>query len=362
MSDSDVHDNEMDGPHDFDDVSTEALIEGSGHDVDPALADLLGDMRVAYVSTSPAVGAELAALIGSPVPAAAPSPRRFTRMRPSIIAKIGAAAAAVFAASGGLAVAGALPAPVQDAISHIGIGASTSSGHHHHSAVETSDSGDTTTTVDTTAPTSVPAAATPTTETENHGSEVSGVAHDSSTTGCEHGHAVAAVASGGKSQGQPCPDTRPTVGDGTTPTSVDENHDGTGDDNEPGNSQGATTTSRATAIATTATARRPRRSHLRTVVTTTAATATAAPTMGATRRAATTVARAAEATAAPPAATESTTANPPFAVRMRPAPNVGAGRVACCGTFRGHALRSLTGSGTQHVDVEPCWRDLDDAI
>ena len=66
-------------------------------------------------------------------------------MRSSIIAKAGAAAAAVFAATGGLAVAHALPASMQDAASEIGIGAPARHGHHAHEAIEVEPEHSTTT-------------------------------------------------------------------------------------------------------------------------------------------------------------------------------------------------------------------------
>ncbi len=101
--------------------------------------------------------------------------------------------------------------------------------------------------------TSVPGAATSTTvHKDNHGGEVSDVAHDPDLEGCAHGHAVADIASGGKSQGKACPTTGTTVpgnngeagdgdGDGnesTPPTGVGHggNGQGNGADNGQGNS------------------------------------------------------------------------------------------------------------------------------
>ena len=57
MSDDDVHPNEMNTPHDFDDNATDALLSGHGRDIDPRVADVLGDMRTVYASQLPAVGA-----------------------------------------------------------------------------------------------------------------------------------------------------------------------------------------------------------------------------------------------------------------------------------------------------------------
>jgi len=122
MSPDGVHRNEMDGPHDFDDAAAEALIRGAGADIDRRVAETLFEMRAAYVSTPPAVGGTLAALIGAGPPVAPRAAGKFERARSSLLAKVGVAAAAVVAATGGLAVAGALPAPVQDAVSHLGVG------------------------------------------------------------------------------------------------------------------------------------------------------------------------------------------------------------------------------------------------
>ena len=100
MSTGDVSPNEMNAPDDFDDAAAEALLRGQGREVDSRLADLVGDMRVAYTSTPPALGAELSALIDGAAPApavVARHSRRFERMRSSTIAKVGVAIAAMFA-------------------------------------------------------------------------------------------------------------------------------------------------------------------------------------------------------------------------------------------------------------------------
>ncbi len=132
MSGDDVYPYEMNEPDDFDEAAGDALLSGNGRDA--RLADLLGDIRVAYTSTPPTVGAELSALMQAPQPAATQSflSRRFEQMRLSILAKVGVAAATIVAATGGLAAANALPAPVQDAVSHLGIAASSHGGAHHH--------------------------------------------------------------------------------------------------------------------------------------------------------------------------------------------------------------------------------------
>jgi hypothetical protein len=58
---------------------------------------------------------------------------------------------------------------------------------------------------------------------KNHGAEVSAVAHDDSTHGCEHGRAVSSVASG-RTKDKPCPsheaDGKDDGGDEATPPST----------------------------------------------------------------------------------------------------------------------------------------------
>ena len=250
MSHEDVHGDEMDGHQDFDDTTAEALLAGAGADADPRLAETIRDVRVAFRSTLPPVGAELAAFVGLPEPVADLAPRRFERTRASLLAKAGAAAAAVVAVTGGLAVAGALPAPVQDAVSHIGLGPSRDA---HSDKDADADAGKTsvavakrtTTTAVHGSSTTVPTSTTPTTHADNHGAEVSEVAHNHDLTGCEHGRAVSAVASNCKAQDKPCPTTTTTVAgtngkhdgessghEGTPPTSVG-GHRGLGQGNAP---------------------------------------------------------------------------------------------------------------------------------
>jgi hypothetical protein len=244
MSNDDVHPNEMNAPHDFDDAATDALLSGGGRDVDPRLADLIGDMRVAYTSTPPAVGAELAALMAATPPAPAPSAlsRRFESMRSSMLAKIGTATAAVVAATGGLAIAQALPAPVQDAVSHLGVGASS----HHSADAEPADEESTTSTssVDPSS-TTLPAGPSSTTAPrDNHGGEVSAVARDHSDDGCNHGAKVSAVASDGRSNNEADPscETSTSIADGSTTTTVkDDEGDSNETDKNPGEEHDATT-------------------------------------------------------------------------------------------------------------------------
>ncbi|MEA2637237.1 MAG: hypothetical protein QOE18_294, partial [Chloroflexota bacterium] len=128
MSGHGVYPNEMNEPPDLDEATIEALISGTGGETDLALADLISDMRTAYTSVLPPPNAELSVLMGIAQPlAASAGVSRFERMRASMLAKIGAATAALLAATGGLGIAHALPGPVQDAVSHLGIG---SSSHH----------------------------------------------------------------------------------------------------------------------------------------------------------------------------------------------------------------------------------------
>lgn len=126
-------------------------------------------------------------------------------MRTSIIAKAATATAALLAATGGLAVAHALPAPVQDAVSHIGIGSPANSGGSGTPSVDdTSTKGDPTSTT-IAADTTVPGDTTPTTAAavDTQGDGTTDGSHDEVTT--------------------------TTVADGTTPTSM---HVDLGDNNQ----------------------------------------------------------------------------------------------------------------------------------
>jgi hypothetical protein len=117
MTSGDVDGDEMDGMNDMDDATAEALISGLGSDADPVLSDLLGDVRVAYRSQTPAMSEALASFVAgqtSPLPAK----RRIPKMRSLLTAKVAAVAASILAGTGGLAVAGALPGPVQSVMSH----------------------------------------------------------------------------------------------------------------------------------------------------------------------------------------------------------------------------------------------------
>jgi hypothetical protein len=229
MTDHDVCPNEMNEPQHLDPSAIEPLLSGAGHEIAPRLAELIGDMRVAYATILPPASAELSALLGTTalVAAASPAPRRLEKMRSSLLAKIAGATAALLAATGGLAVAHALPGPVQNAVSDLGIGAPA---NHKSRATSTPDS---TTTL---GPTTTTVATNPTPTTANHGAVVSGVAHDHSITGCDHGAAVSNVASDGRSQDNAqrpstatthsasCSTSTTTTVESTTSATADINH------------------------------------------------------------------------------------------------------------------------------------------
>ncbi len=238
MSDYDVHPNEMNEPQNLDPSAIEPLLSGAGHEIAPRLAELIGDMRVAYASILPTASRELSAFLGTiaPVPASSPVPRRFEKMRSSMLAKVGGVTAVLLAATGGLAVAQALPGPVQNAVSDLGIGAPA----HHKSA--------TTSTVESTTPlgpTTTTVATNPIPTTANHGAVVSGVAHDHSSTGCDHGAAVSDVASDGRSQhnAQTPSTTTMHAGSCNTSTSTTVESTTTTTDVNHGDHGGATATS-----------------------------------------------------------------------------------------------------------------------
>jgi hypothetical protein len=222
MSNHDVGPNEMNETPAFDENAIAALLAGDGHSVSPQLADLVSDMRMAYTSVAPTAGAEVAAFMGTAAVAAPIVSRRFERMRASMLARMGAAASVVIAATGGLAVAGALPGPVQNLVSHVGIASSS----HGRSDSAPGLASSTTT---STEPTETTFSTSTTVAEDNHGAVVSGVAHDDSLSGCEHGAAVSAVASDGRSNndGQSTPNSNAATnwhdGSCTTPTTTVDN-------------------------------------------------------------------------------------------------------------------------------------------
>ena len=124
MSADGVYDDDMEDLPDFD---------------DPALSELLGDMREAYRAQPPVPSPALAEYFE-----AAPTSHRSASMR-RVFAQLVAAMTVVVAATGGLAVAGALPAPVQDAVSSAadGVGVDVPQGD---AATPPSDATDDTTT------------------------------------------------------------------------------------------------------------------------------------------------------------------------------------------------------------------------
>jgi hypothetical protein len=140
----------MNEPYELPDAALEAFFAGEDGVVDPRLAEFIADVRIAYTSIPPAPEAELLALMSTTQPVPSP-PRSLARFCSAMLVKIGAATAAVIAATGGLAVANALPAPLQDAASNLGIGAPA----HHASrylTAEVVDESTTTTTSSTLAP------------------------------------------------------------------------------------------------------------------------------------------------------------------------------------------------------------------
>jgi hypothetical protein len=201
MSGSDVYGDDMEELPDFD---------------DPALRDLRADVQAAFSTRPPVASPALVELFE-----AAPRPHRSTSMR-RVLGQLVAATTVVVAATGGLAVAGALPAPVQDLVSDtagtVGVDVPDSEEPPSSEVPE----GSTTTTVEEPATEPATAADDPAAADEdhesddadddatdaaaNHGAEVSAVARDKSLHGCEHGRAVSSVASG-KVNPKPCPHT-----------------------------------------------------------------------------------------------------------------------------------------------------------
>jgi hypothetical protein len=236
MSFDDVDPFEMDGRDlpEIDDPTAETLLSGSGRDLDPALADVLGDLRVAFRSESPAPGRELTALMtGASIETA--TTRRFARMRRALATRIAAVTALAVASTGGLAAAGALPGPAQEAVARaaekVGFDLPANgddgpdrgnSDDHRGGPNQTSTSTTTTTTGDTTDATTPSS----TDQVGTHGAEVSAVARDHTTVGCKHGRAVSAIASGSTND-RPCPPrTTTSISSTSTPattTTVDEN-------------------------------------------------------------------------------------------------------------------------------------------
>jgi hypothetical protein len=190
MTGEDVHRNGMDGPFEFDDDAAEALLAGRGAGIDPALANLVGEIRTNFSTATPAVGPELSAFFRE-------EPQRYVRSRAGLAAKVAAAIAACLAAMSGLAVAGALPGPLQHAVSRaagdLGVHVPDNDGHGSSQPRVIVGVSESTTTGADSSTTEHGDSKTPPGGT--HGAAVSAVAHDRSLTGCEHGAAVASVAS-----------------------------------------------------------------------------------------------------------------------------------------------------------------------
>ena len=187
---------------------------------DPALDDLLARVRVTYRSQTPPASPPLADFF-----AAAPRLHRSNSMR-RVLAQLVAATTVVVAATGGLAVAGALPAPVQHVVSSAadGVGVDVPQGDDATPPTDPVDDTSPTTAVDESTTTvdepttvadgtdesaddeSADSADEGATHSDNHGAEVSAVARDKTLHGCEHGRAVSSVASG-KVNTKPCPHT-----------------------------------------------------------------------------------------------------------------------------------------------------------
>jgi hypothetical protein len=224
MSGDDVHRYEMETPFDFSNDAAEALLAGRGAGVDPSVAGLLDELRSTYRPSEPTVGHELSTFFQEPAVS------RFGRSRVGFAAKVAAAVAAVLAATGGLAVAGALPGPVQNAVSHAAsdIGVHVPGDDHPSASVLVVSPNETTS---TDVPTTVAPPETTTVVPERHGAVVSGVAHNAANHGCAHGRAVSAVASRGKAQTKPCHSatTTTTAPQGPESTTTTQPHGQSGD-------------------------------------------------------------------------------------------------------------------------------------
>jgi hypothetical protein len=226
----------MDDPREFDDEASEALVSGRGQDVDAELAGLIAEIESSFTSQLPAAGPVLASIIDDPGVLASAS-RQLTS-RPwfaSATRRFVAAATIAFGVTSGLAVADALPGPVQNVMAKVGIGDAEESASPD--AGEPGDDPNSTTTqsedqVGGSSSITLPGATTKTAPTPaNHGSEVNGVARDKQLQGCEHGRAVSGVASG-KVNPKPCPSTSTTS---TTVPGDQLGPDGPGNNNGNGN-------------------------------------------------------------------------------------------------------------------------------
>jgi hypothetical protein len=160
----------------FDGISpeVEALLNAAKSDLPVAKADagLLNAMTLAMSADT----------------ASSPLPRRRPMLGKVLTAKAAAIAGVLVLTSGVAAAAtGTLPGPVKDAAEHVGIHISDSGDEQGDNDDQGDDTQDDTTSTTVEHP-------------DNHGNDVSTVAHDDSNEGADHGSAVCTVASEGKCQ------------------------------------------------------------------------------------------------------------------------------------------------------------------
>jgi hypothetical protein len=204
----------------LDDAAVEGLLAGDGAAASshPELADLLADVRVAYCTAPPRVGDPLAARLGPSAPDPVARSADMSLSAPRRLARFALAVVVTAIASGGLALAGALPAPLSE-----------DSDETTETTVETTVPD---TTDDTTAP--EPDAEEPEADEEseyrNHGEEVSDFARNTDLEGCEKGRAVSELASGKDlSHRPPCASDEDESDD---PADADEADDTDADDTD----------------------------------------------------------------------------------------------------------------------------------
>jgi hypothetical protein len=220
----------------LDDVTADRLLEGglAPDDAPPGYQEVAAALHAAaaFASDAPTHGSDTAvSAFLNAIPA-----RRTTRMKSMKKWQIAAAAlAGGLTLSTGLAAADVLPSGAQDvassALSHVGIHVPGNDDSTTVSTVEQQDQNDD--------------SATSTTEVEadnaehpdNHGNDVSAVAHDKSLQGQEHGAAVSNVASNGKSQAG---EDHGKAGDDHPGTTTVEHPNG---DDNPGDTHAGTDTS-----------------------------------------------------------------------------------------------------------------------
>ena len=228
FDDVDPFEMEPRGHHEIDDHAADELLSGRGEDIDPALADVLGDVRVAFGSQSPDAVPALVELMGGDLEPT--STRRIVRMRTRFAARLATATSLAVIATGSLAVAGALPGPAQDTAERVaaavGLDIATEKSNAPHGKNDEHRRGPLN--GSTSEPTDGTERANPNPPVgphDNHGAEVSAVAQDHTVVGCEHGRAVSAVAAGQTNE-QPCPPTSPPPTTATTTTTTAEVVDG----------------------------------------------------------------------------------------------------------------------------------------